>query len=202
MRALRHDMEAVAARASVSRSSRPVIGYPQCSVRTRVECRSSSCVSIRPAMCRNVSPPQAFRSRAMAAHAQDGSCVPPSRDRTKCRCDWLSCQTVRRSCASPAESRAPPRAGVIQHPPMSWQWGATSLMQASWSTPMVANSTVPRRHWSVVSAVRSTELPQPGVPAAATSADASSDDRERQPLSFRPRLMAGPLWIAFRFCCP
>ena len=36
-------------RASVSRSSRPVIGYPQCSVRTREECRSSYCVSIRQA---------------------------------------------------------------------------------------------------------------------------------------------------------
>jgi predicted transcriptional regulator DUF2083 len=37
----------------------------------------------------------------------------------------------------------PPRAGVIQHPPLSWQWSATSLMQASWSMPMAANSTVP-----------------------------------------------------------
>jgi hypothetical protein len=189
-------------RASVSRSIGPVIGYQQCSVRTRAACRFSSCASIRPA---NVS--KRFSAAGFSFARYGGSCPRWVVRAAFARPDEVQVQLAELPdgaaflCFARGVTR-PAARWVIQHPPMSWQWGATSLMQASWSTPMVANSTVPRRHWSVVSAVRSTELPQPGVPAAATSADASSDDRERQPLSFRPRLMAGPLCIAFRFCCP
>ncbi len=143
MRALRHDKEAAAARASVSRSIRPVIGYPQCSVRTRAACRFSSCASIRPA---NVS--KRFSAAGFSFARYGGSCPRWVVRAAFARPDEVQVQLAELPdgaaflCFARGVTR-PPRAGVIQHPPMSWQWGATSLMQASWSMPMVANSTVP-----------------------------------------------------------
>ncbi len=101
-RALRHDMEALAARFGVSFEQACHRLSTLAAAGRRAGCRSSSCASIRRATCRSASRPRGFRSRAMAGRARAGWCTPPSPGPARCRCRSPNCRTVPRICASRA----------------------------------------------------------------------------------------------------